>query len=256
SPDSEHGGLHRHHRPPMRMHTRSMRYWWASQGKNFQHVAHKGNLWTCPRAGGAPLRSRRFIKDLSPGDMVFHYGHGALRALSEVTASAVPFPRPEHYPPDAGEGDDGWLVESDPLLPHLQVPSVELASVLHHGGDRPLDVSGAATARGLHELRPAAAAHIVPRPRLTEDERRDLARIAMLACTLGCDSLFEHGYIAVDSTGTVQALSDAENADLTEFAQAIDGRHCTAHATATARRFADHYSRASRRRQDGSVHLW
>jgi len=306
-----------------------MRYWWASQGKNFQHVAHKGNLWTCPRAGGAPLRSRRFIQQLSPGDLVFHYGHGALRALSEVTASAVPFPRPEHYPPDAGEGDDGWLVESDPFLPHLQVPSVEIASVLPHGGDSPLDVNGIAKTLFLHELRPAyaaallhlagvheppteereegdgdpvwagahtsvvrealarreqaalrellldnrklascdlcgrelptellVAAHIVPRHRLTDDERRDLGRIAMLACTLGCDALFEHGYIAVDSTGTVRVLSDAENADLTEFAQAIDGRPCTAFTPATAGRFADHYSLASRRLQDGSARVW
>lgn len=311
------------------VHTRSMRYWWASQGKNYQHVAHKGNLWTCPRAGGAPLRSRRFIQELSPGDVVFHYGQGALRALSEVTASAVPCPRPEHYPPDAGEGDDGWLVESDPFLPHLQVSSVEIASVLPHGGDSPLDVNGIAKTLFLHELRPAyaaallhlvgvdeppaegreegdgdpvwagahtsvvrealarreqaalrelllddrkvascdlcgrelpaellVAAHIVPRHRLTDDERRDLGRIAMLACSLGCDALFERGYIAVDSSGTVQALSDAKNAELSEFVQAIDGRRCTAHAPATARRFADHYSRASRRRQDGSVRLW
>src|SRR5699024_2476589 len=99
------------------------------------------------------------------------------------------------------------------------------------------------------------AAHIVPRHRLTDDERRDLGRIAMLACSLGCDALFERGYIAVDSSGTVQALSDAKNAELSEFVQAIDGRRCTAHAPATARRFADHYSRASRRRQDGSVRL-
>ena len=63
-----------------------------------------------PASRWGPLRSRRFIQQLSPGDLVFHYGHGALRALSEVTASAVPFPRPEHYPRTLGRATtDGWL---------------------------------------------------------------------------------------------------------------------------------------------------
>jgi hypothetical protein len=47
------------------------------------------------------------------------------------------------------------------------------------------------------------AAHIKKRSHCTPEERRDLANIAMLACTLGCDTLYEHGYIAVDDGGAV-----------------------------------------------------
>lgn len=72
-----------------------MRYWWASQGENYQDVAQTGDLWTCPRANGGHLRSRRFIFDLAPGDLVFHYAEMELRAVSEVTTPWVPSPRPE-----------------------------------------------------------------------------------------------------------------------------------------------------------------
>ncbi|MFE2997317.1 hypothetical protein ACFXG4_20165 [Nocardia sp. NPDC059246] len=45
------------------------------------------------------------------------------------------------------------------------------------------------------------AAHIKRRGQCTEDERKDLENIGMLACAVGCDSLFEHGYIGVDYGG-------------------------------------------------------
>ncbi|MDQ2588449.1 hypothetical protein [Saccharothrix yanglingensis] len=47
------------------------------------------------------------------------------------------------------------------------------------------------------------AAHIKKREEATDEERLDLANIAMLACSFGCDKLFELGDIAVDQDGTV-----------------------------------------------------
>jgi hypothetical protein len=47
------------------------------------------------------------------------------------------------------------------------------------------------------------AAHIKRRSECTEAERRDLDNIAMPACTLGCDALYEQGYVAVSADGTV-----------------------------------------------------
>ncbi|WP_155338661.1 hypothetical protein [Acrocarpospora corrugata] len=41
-----------------------------------------------------------------------------------------------------------------------------------------------------------------------EEERRDLANIAMLNCVLGCNALHEHGYIAVGHGGQI-LISDA-----------------------------------------------
>ncbi|MDT0453127.1 hypothetical protein [Streptomyces hesseae] len=47
-------------------------------------------------------------------------------------------------------------------------------------------------------------AHIKKRAMCTDSEKRDLANIAMLACTFGCDSLYEHGYITVAEGGAIQ----------------------------------------------------
>jgi hypothetical protein len=49
------------------------------------------------------------------------------------------------------------------------------------------------------------AAHIQRRADSTEEERCDIPAIAMIACTLGCDSLFENGYLQVNEDGRVVA---------------------------------------------------
>ncbi|GII67110.1 hypothetical protein Skr01_71950 [Sphaerisporangium krabiense] len=53
------------------------------------------------------------------------------------------------------------------------------------------------------ERRFLVAAHIKKRTHCTESERRDLANVAMLNCILGCDALYEHGYVAVGPGGTL-----------------------------------------------------
>ncbi len=53
------------------------------------------------------------------------------------------------------------------------------------------------------------AAHIKPRAACTDDERRDLANVAMPACVFGCDSLFEQGFISVNPEGEILVSEDA-----------------------------------------------
>lgn len=300
-----------------RLHNRTMRYWWASQGKNYQHVTQQGGLWTCPSATGHSRPDRELIQQLAAGDLVFHYARKQLRAISEVENSWVPRQRPPHYSPKPGEGDDGWFVETVPILRELAIPLSELAELIGHGSPGPLDVNGRPMQKYLSELEPGdaasllqlvqadihsieglgapggditwtgsstsfvrealarreqsalrrhlledrshaicalcgrelpagllVAAHIVPRSRLAEEERRELSRIAMLACVLGCDALFEHGYIAVDDSGLVHDLPDPGLPDVRAFTKRIAGHHCSAHTSATAGRFAEHFARA------------
>ncbi|WP_439681815.1 hypothetical protein [Embleya sp. MST-111070] len=66
------------------------------------------------------------------------------------------------------------------------------------------------------------AAHIKKRARCDDTERRDLKNVGMLACVLGCDSLYEHGYIAVGPGGEI--LVSPQAAAVTEVA-----RHVTDH---------------------------
>jgi hypothetical protein len=47
------------------------------------------------------------------------------------------------------------------------------------------------------------AAHLKRRSNCTDQERRDTANIAMLACLFGCDKLFEDGYLCVED-GTIR----------------------------------------------------
>ncbi|MEE4595284.1 hypothetical protein V2J94_25930 [Streptomyces sp. DSM 41524] len=67
------------------------------------------------------------------------------------------------------------------------------------------------------------AAHIKRRSAATREERLQLANV-MPACLLGCDELFEHGYVYVTGDGSI-AVSDKTNTTphLTEAAKALEG---------------------------------
>ena len=74
------------------------------------------------------------------------------------------------------------------------------------------------------------AAHIKKRSACSHEERLDVDHIVMAACRLGCDNLFELGYIAVDENGTIIASvpesikTDALNVAVTQ----VEGRRCAA----------------------------
>lgn len=86
------------------------------------------------------------------------------------------------------------------------------------------------------------AAHIVPRRDLDDAERLDFRGSAMLACSLGCDAMFESGHLVVDATGTVRAGRAGNGEALSEAVAAVAGMACEAHDEYTAQRFASHRS--------------
>ena len=47
------------------------------------------------------------------------------------------------------------------------------------------------------------AAHIKPRARCSDEERRDLENVAMAACVFGCDVLYENGLVTLSLSGEV-----------------------------------------------------
>ncbi|MEI8411460.1 MULTISPECIES: hypothetical protein [unclassified Kribbella] len=61
-----------------------------------------------------------------------------------------------------------------------------------------------------------AAAHVKPRRECTDEERRDLFNVAMPACTLGCDALYEHGYLAVSARGEL-LCDETASVDLSRY---------------------------------------
>jgi hypothetical protein len=83
-------------------------------------------------------------------------------------------------------------------------------------------------------------AHVKRRSLCSENERLDMANI-MIACTLGCDHLFELGYIHVDGAGIVQPRdTDTITPALSEALDRIVGRTCPAHSAASEPYFASH----------------
>ncbi|WP_368824586.1 hypothetical protein [Kocuria cellulosilytica] len=86
------------------------------------------------------------------------------------------------------------------------------------------------------------AGHIKPRNLCTEEERVDFTAAAMLICVLGCDALFEWGYIVVDTTGHVDLGRPAETKDLEAAVDQLVGKTCTVHNASTATNFEAHRS--------------
>lgn len=84
------------------------------------------------------------------------------------------------------------------------------------------------------------AGHIKPRSLCTEDERRDFKASAMLICSVGCDALFEWGYIVVDDTGTVRVGKDPETSAVADAVAARTGKGCLAFSSNTAIAFKEH----------------
>lgn len=92
------------------------------------------------------------------------------------------------------------------------------------------------------------AAHIKKRAVCTDDERRDLLHVAMLACVFGCDALYEMGWISVDQSGLVRTSQpiQAPGGWFRDRLTQLAGRRCTAHCEASEPYFAWHRTTAFR----------
>ena len=82
------------------------------------------------------------------------------------------------------------------------------------------------------------AAHIQLRSKLTDQQRLQFKAVAMLACTLGCDALYEAGYITVNSNGIVTAGKPPLTQALSKAVTGLAGRTCPRHNHLTAAHFA------------------
>jgi hypothetical protein len=91
------------------------------------------------------------------------------------------------------------------------------------------------------------AAHIKKRASATDEERRDL-NIVMSACKLGCDELYERGFVYVDENGTigVNNSSAAVTPDLVRHAKTLYGLKCSAFRLETKAYYEWHRKRPRR----------
>ncbi|GAA1495164.1 hypothetical protein [Paeniglutamicibacter kerguelensis] len=84
------------------------------------------------------------------------------------------------------------------------------------------------------------ASHIKKRSECDLGERGDL-RVVMAACALGCDAVYERGYIAVDQAGIIGiGPRSAETDHLRTYVNALVGKRVSSHTPHTAKYFAWH----------------
>lgn len=85
-------------------------------------------------------------------------------------------------------------------------------------------------------------AHIKLRANCSETERLDYDNVAMAACKLGCDALYEAGFVSVDAAGNIIPSFDiAQHVNLDKYFSAhLHGRKCLKWNSGSAPYFASH----------------
>jgi hypothetical protein len=73
------------------------------------------------------------------------------------------------------------------------------------------------------------AGHIKPRRDCSDEERKDL-NIVMPICKLGCDDLYEKGYLLISDSGQIEANNMKKiSGELVTFIHQYSGKQCTHH---------------------------
>lgn len=140
---------------------------------------------------------------------------------------------------DSEDPADQVLLDLPPVLDvsayvHVRAEQKKLrAKKLKGRTEVPCDLCGQVLPKRL-----VHTAHIKRRSRSDHAERTDLNNV-MFACTLGCDSLFEHGFVYVDGGGRIRPSAKAEGEPLSTAAQRL-GDRCLAFSAKSADYFAWH----------------
>jgi len=89
------------------------------------------------------------------------------------------------------------------------------------------------------------AAHIKKRSFCSIEEKLDFNNIVMAACILGCDAIYEDGWIVVDSKGYI--INGSGRGKLTpplrDFIEQIIGNRCSTHSPGNSAYFQWHYEK-------------
>lgn len=82
-----------------------MRYWWVNQKQTYRHEIGGGYLWSPKRrSDGGRNQFYENMKIVAPGDLVFSYWEGALRAYGTICSFGYDAPKPIEF----GEAGRAW----------------------------------------------------------------------------------------------------------------------------------------------------
>jgi hypothetical protein len=111
-------------------------YWWVNQGKNYALERDGAYLFAGKTTkGGAVISMHSNVGRLRPGDVIFHYSQGAIRAVSAVRQAGVEGTRPAPNAGDQGT-NSGYLAGADyyELAEPIQLNAVPLEERVNERG--------------------------------------------------------------------------------------------------------------------------
>lgn len=90
-----------------------MRYWWVNQNKTYRHEVSGGYLWSPKRkANQAANPFYDFMREVSPGDVIFSFSETLIRAIGIAASHAYEAPKPLEFKQTGAYWDKiGWRVD-------------------------------------------------------------------------------------------------------------------------------------------------
>jgi MoxR-like ATPase len=89
------------------------KYWWVNQGGTYAYESAEGYIWApITSRSGRAMSHHQALRKVQPGDVIFHYAQGTLRAVSRVTEGYVEEQRPAQLSELRWE-PEGYLVRTD-----------------------------------------------------------------------------------------------------------------------------------------------
>lgn len=90
-----------------------MRYWWVNQNQTYRHEVPGGYLWSPKvKANGAVNPFYEFMREVSPGDVIFSFSETRIRAIGVARSHAYEAPKPIEFGVVGAYWDTiGWRVD-------------------------------------------------------------------------------------------------------------------------------------------------
>lgn len=91
-----------------------MKYWWVNQNQTFKHEVRGSFMWSPKlRKNGTRNQFYEYMREVSPGDVVFSFCDTRIMAIGVVSGKAQAGPKPDFGTAGSGWSEDGWYVPVD-----------------------------------------------------------------------------------------------------------------------------------------------
>ena len=91
-----------------------MRYWWVNQNQTYKHEVRGSFMWSPKRRkDGSRNQFYDYMREMSPGNIVFSYCDTRIKAIGVVSGKAQTGPKPDFGNVGTNWSEEGWYVPVD-----------------------------------------------------------------------------------------------------------------------------------------------